>query len=56
MFDIVFNGAMLVSALILTFMVLAREAQFASSQPPFANQSTQQRLMDATGEGRFSAP
>jgi len=49
-FDILFNGAMLVSALILTFMVLVREEQFAFGQQEIANQMIQQRLIDTTGE------
>ncbi len=48
-FDILFNGTMLVSALILTFMVLVREEQYAFGQQEIANQTIQQRMMEATG-------
>ncbi len=48
-FDIVFNAAMLVSALILTFIVLVREEQYAFGQQEIANQTIQQRMMEATG-------
>jgi hypothetical protein len=53
-FDIAFNGTMLVSALLLTIMVLVK-AQIATGQPQFADQ-TIQRTMKATGDGRFAAP
>ena len=40
-FDILFNGAMLVSALILTFIVLVREEQFAFGEQQIANRTMQ---------------
>ncbi len=55
-FDILFNGAMLVSALILTFIVLVREEQFAFGEQQLANQTMQQRMLEATGEGRYLPP
>ena len=48
-FDVLFNGALLVSALILTLIVLVREEQFAFGRQQIANQSIQQRMMEATG-------
>ena len=55
-FDILFNGAMLVSALILTFIVLVREEQFAFGQQEIANQTMQQRMVDDSGEIRITPP
>ncbi len=55
-FDILFNGAMLVSALILTFIVLVREEQFAFGEQQIANRTMQQRTLEATGEGRYLPP
>ena len=47
-FDVVFNGAMLISALVLTFMVMVREEQYAMGQQQLANQVLQQRLLETT--------
>ena len=55
-FDILFNGAMLVSALILTFIVLVREEQFAFGEQQIANRTMQQRTLEATGEGQYLPP
>jgi len=55
-FDILFNGAMLVSALILTFIVLVREEQFAFGEQQIANRTMQQRTLEAPGEGRYLPP
>lgn len=55
-FDILFNGAMLVSALILTFIVLVREQRYAYGQQEIANQTMQQRLLDGAGEYRIIPP
>jgi hypothetical protein len=55
-FDVVFNGALLVSALILTFIVLVREEQFAFGQQQMTTQMMQQRLQQATGEGQIMLP
>ena len=55
-FDILFNGAMLVSALILTFIVLVREQRYAYGQQEIANQTMQQRMLDGSGEYRIIPP
>ena len=55
-FDVLFNGALLVSALILTFIVLVREEQFAFGQQQMTTQMMQQRLQQATGEGQIMLP
>lgn len=55
-FDILFNGAMLVSALILTFIVLVREQRYAYGQQEIANQTMQQRMLDGAGEYRIIPP
>ena len=55
-FDILFNGAMLVSALILTFIVLVREQQYAFGQQDVATQTAQQRTTDGSGEVRINPP
>ena len=54
-FDILFNGAMLVSALALT-VVVAVKAQIATGQPQFVNQTAQPRAMDASGQDRATLP
>jgi hypothetical protein len=55
-FDVLFNGALLASALILTFIVLVREEQFAFGQQQMTTQMMQQRLQQATGEGQIMLP
>lgn len=59
-FDILFNGALLVTALILTFIVLVREQQHAFGQqesPAQAiEQAAQQGLLDTTGESQIIPP
>lgn len=55
-FDILFNGAMLVSALALTFVVLVREQRYAYGQQEAANQTTQQRMMDGSDKIRITPP
>ena len=59
-FDVLFNGAMLVSALILTFIVLVREEQYAFGQqesPAQAiEQAAQQGMLDTTGESQIIPP
>jgi len=47
---------MLVSALILTFIVLVREEQYAFGQQESAAQMTQQGVLDTTGEGQAFPP
>jgi hypothetical protein len=59
-FDFLFNSAMVVSALILTFIVLVREEQYAFGQlqsPAQAiEQAAQQSLLDTTGESLVTPP
>jgi hypothetical protein len=55
-FDVVFNGAMLISALILTFVVLVREEQYAIGQQQLADQVMHQRMLEANDEGRLTLP
>jgi len=55
-FDVLFNGAMLVSALILALIVMVREEQFAFSQQQIADQAMQQRVLQPSGEGQFELP
>ena len=54
-FDILFNGALLASALVLT-VVVAVKAQIATGQPQVADRTTQQRMMDASSKGHFALP
>ena len=49
-FDVVFNGAMVISALVLTFLVMVREEQYAMGQQQLANQVMQERIL-ATADG-----
>jgi len=49
-FDFLFNTALIVSALILTFIVLVREEQYAFGQPESPTQVIQQGPVDTTGE------
>ncbi len=53
-FDVLFNAAMLVSALILTFIVLVREEQYAFGRSP--TQVVQQDPVDTTGESQVFPP
>ena len=59
-FDGLFNAALVVSALILTFIVLVREEQYAFGQqesPAQAiEQAAQQRRLDTTGESQVIPP
>jgi hypothetical protein len=55
-FDVLFNTAMVVSALILTFIVLVREEQYAFGQQESPAQLIQQGLVDTTGEGQVIPP
>jgi hypothetical protein len=60
LFTTVLNTFMVVSALLLTFMVLVREQGYANGQPgyfagTFTNW-TQQAAVDTTGERRFIPP
>lgn len=51
-----FNGAMLASALILAFIVLEREEQYALDQQDIANQTLLQRATDPTAEAEVIPP
>ncbi|HEY1475128.1 MAG TPA: hypothetical protein VGF53_13715 [Pseudolabrys sp.] len=53
-FDVVFNTALVVSALILTFIVLVREEQYAFGRSPL--QLIQQSPVDTTGESQIIPP
>jgi hypothetical protein len=59
-FEFLFNAAMVVSALILTFIVLVREEQYASgrlaSPAQAIEQAAQQGLLDTTGESQIIPP
>ena len=59
-FDFLFNTALIVSALILTFIVLVREEQYAFGQPESPaqaiEQAAQQGLLDTTGESPVIPP
>jgi hypothetical protein len=54
-FDVVFNTALVVSALMLTFIVLIREEQYAFGQQPRPAQAVEQ-LLDMTGETMVTPP
>jgi len=59
-FSVVLNTFMLVSALILTFVVLVQEERYANGQPgPFADQITQitqQFSADSVDKPTFTPP
>jgi hypothetical protein len=55
-FDILFNGAMLVSALALTFVVLMREQRYAYGQPETVTQTKQQPAADGADKIRIAPP
>ncbi len=59
-FDFVFNAALVVSALILTFILLVREEQYAFGPPPSPDQAIEQTAPSSTtemsGETRIVAP
>ena len=55
-FDVLFNGAMIVSALILTFIVLVREEQYAFGRQQGANLTIQHIPLDTTGETEALPP
>ena len=55
-FDILFNGAMLVSALALTFIVLMQEQRYVYGQPEIADQTMQQRMTDESDKIRIAPP
>jgi hypothetical protein len=55
-FDVLFNGALIVSALILTFIVLVRQEQYAFGRPEIAAQMIQQDAAESTGESQVFRP
>jgi hypothetical protein len=60
-FDVVFNTALVVSALMLTFIVLVRQEQYAFGQQPRAVQTIEQlepaaQNWDMTGETMVTPP
>jgi hypothetical protein len=55
-FDFLFNAAMVVSALILTFMVLVREEQYAFGRLENPAQVIQQGPLDTIGESQVIPP
>jgi hypothetical protein len=55
--EFLFNAAMVVSALILTFMVLVREERYPSeAQVQAIEQMTPQNAMDGTGDAGVIPP
>jgi len=54
-FDVVFNTALVVSALMLTFIVLMREEQYAFGHQQHPAQAIEQTL-DMTGETMVTPP
>jgi hypothetical protein len=55
-FEFLFNAAMVVSALILTFIVLVREEQYAFGQQESPAQAIQQGPLDSIGESPVIPP
>jgi hypothetical protein len=55
-FDVLFNGAMLASALFLAFIVLEREEQYALDQQDIANQTLLMRAADPTAATEVIPP
>ena len=55
-FEFLFNAAMVVSALILTFIVLVREEQYAFGQLQSPAQVIHQGPLDTTGESLVIPP
>ncbi len=55
-FDVLFNGALIVSALILTFIVLVRQEQYAFGTPESPAQLVQQDAAESTGESQVFRP
>jgi hypothetical protein len=55
-FDILFKGALLVSAMTLTFIVLVREERYAYGRQEIANQAMQQPTADDPGEIQIILP
>jgi hypothetical protein len=55
-FDVLFNGALIVSALILTFIVLVRQEQYAFGRQESPAQMVQQDAAESTGESQVFRP
>jgi hypothetical protein len=55
-FDFLFNAILVTSALILTFIVLVREEQYAFGQLQSSAQVIQQGPLDTTGESLVIPP
>lgn len=55
-FDFLFNAVLVTSALILTFIVLVREEQYAFGQLQSPAQVIQQGPLDTTGESLVIPP
>ena len=59
-FDVLFNATMVVSALILTFIVLVRQEQYAygrrQSPPQAIEQTAHPSALEMTGENRVMRP
>ena len=55
-FDVLFNGAMIVSALILTFIVPVRQEQYAFGKPESPAQMIPQDAAESTGESQVFRP
>ena len=55
-FDVLFNAALVVSALILTFIVLVREEQYAFGRLESPAQVIQQGPLDTIGESLVIPP
>ncbi len=54
-FDVVFNTALIASAVILTFIVLVREEQYALG-PQNPSQAIEEPALDTTGETMVTQP
>ncbi len=55
-FDVLFNAALVVSALILTFIVLVREEQYAFGKQESPAQAIERGATDTSGEGPVTPP
>ncbi len=55
-FDVLFNGTLIVSALILTFIVLVRQEQYAFGRQESPAQLVQQDAAESTGESQVFRP
>jgi len=55
-FDVLFNGAMLASALIFAIIVLEREQRYALAEQQLANQTLLQRAIEPTAKAELIPP